>query len=256
MQDYQKEFARALAESGALFFADGLRLKDGRPTPYFINMGVFRTGRLSSLVGSLMARLMVDRGMAERIDVVVGPSYKGSSLAVAVVQALYKEFGIDVAYEYDRKEAKAHGEATGRPNLFVTGALTKGARLFIVDDVGTSMATKYDLLDLLKSESEARGLDLALAGVGLCVDREQTSAVYDKDGNVRLGVKGEDAIGRFVEQTGLPVWTLAGVRDVVDYLASSGTPVLVNGERRPLDNETLARFNDYLKEYGVDGRRG
>ena len=38
MKPYQENLARLLAESGALFFRSGLRLKDGRPTPYFVNL--------------------------------------------------------------------------------------------------------------------------------------------------------------------------------------------------------------------------
>ena len=42
MEDYKKRLARTLAETGALFFDKGLILKDGRPTPYFVNMAMFK----------------------------------------------------------------------------------------------------------------------------------------------------------------------------------------------------------------------
>ena len=83
MQDHQKAFAKLLADTGALFFAQGLRLKDGRPSPYFVNMGLFRTGRLNSLLGSFLAQMIVSNNLADGIDVILGPSYKGSALAVA-----------------------------------------------------------------------------------------------------------------------------------------------------------------------------
>ncbi|MBF0530822.1 MAG: hypothetical protein HQK55_16450, partial [Deltaproteobacteria bacterium] len=83
MESYQKEFAGVLAETGALFFAPGLRLKDGRPTPYFVNLGLFRTGRLIGRLGSFLAGMLMDRRLVDGIDVLVGPSYKGSALAVA-----------------------------------------------------------------------------------------------------------------------------------------------------------------------------
>jgi orotate phosphoribosyltransferase len=47
MEAYKKRFARTLADTGALFFDKDLILKDGRPTPYFVNMAMFKTGRLS-----------------------------------------------------------------------------------------------------------------------------------------------------------------------------------------------------------------
>jgi len=42
MEEYKKRLALTLAETGALFFDKNLVLKDGRPTPYFVNMGMFR----------------------------------------------------------------------------------------------------------------------------------------------------------------------------------------------------------------------
>ncbi|MEW5721996.1 MAG: phosphoribosyltransferase family protein [Thermodesulfobacteriota bacterium] len=252
MEEYQKEFARCLAETGALFFAPGLRLKDGRPTPYFVNLGLFRTGRLCARIGSFFADMLVSRGLIDQVDVLVGPSYKGSALAVATALALWSEHGIDLAFDYDRKEAKSHGEATGRPSLFVTNALVPGSRVFIIDDVGTTMGTKYELIKLLEAESQARSLDLALVGVGLAVDREQTSAVVDENGQVALGVKGEDALGLFRQKTGLPVISLVGIREAVHYLAEEVVPVMINGLQRPLDQATLKEFDQYLATYGVD----
>ena len=251
MEEYQREFARTLAETGSLFFAPGLRLKDGRPTPYFVNLGVFRSGRLVSIIGSLLARMLVSRGLSRDIDVLVGPSYKGSALAVATAQALWAEHGQDVLFDYDRKEAKKHGEATGRAGMFVTNALYPQARVFIVDDVGTSMGTKYDLIRLLQAESQSRNLELTINGVALAVDREQTTAVLDEAGQVRPGVKGEDALGRFTRETGVPVLALAGIREVVGYLAQEQIPVLVNGQKQPLDQATVASFETYLDTYGV-----
>ena len=254
MEEYQKEFARVLAESGALFFDRNLRLKDGRPTPYFVNMGLFRTGRFSFTQGSFMAQLLISRNLTDRIDVLVGPSYKGSAIAVATAQALWIEHKQDILFEYDRKEAKKHGEASKRSSMFVTNALYPGARVFILDDVGTTMGTKYDLLDLLEEESSARGLEFSMVGVGLAIDREQTTAVTDDQGRVKEGVKGEDAIARFTSKTGLPVYFLAGIRSVIQFLAQEKIPVLQKGTRRPLDSATLKGFDEYMAFYGVPAR--
>ncbi|MEW6267334.1 MAG: hypothetical protein AB1641_30035 [Thermodesulfobacteriota bacterium] len=252
MDDYQKEFARVLADTGALFFAPGLQLKDGRPTPYFVNLGLFRTGRLIGRLGSFLARMLLTRGLISQIDVLVGPSYKGSALAVATAQALWTEHGIDLLFEYDRKEAKSHGEATGRGSLFVTNALFPRARVFILDDVVTTMGTKYDLLKLLEAESSSRRLDLTVTGVGLAVDREQTMVVLDEQGRIRAGVKGEDAAALFTAKTGIPIHTLVRIREVIDYLAADRVPVLVDGTRKPLDLETIEKFQKYMAGYGVE----
>ena len=254
MKDYQKEFARVLAESGALFFAPGLRLKDGRPTPYFVNMGLFCTGSLSLELGDRMAGLLKENDLLDKIDVLIGPSYKGSALAVSAAQCVFRNYGVNLFFDYDRKEVKTHGEATGRANRFVTGGLNKGDRLFILDDVGTSMATKYELLKLLKEEAGDSGRELKVVGVGLAVDRQQTSVVLDENGQVKEGVRGRDAIGEFTRETGIPVHCLARIGDVVEYLAEEQVPVSINGEKRPLDSETLKNFRNYLSIYGTTER--
>lgn len=249
MKDYQKRLTKLLAESGSLFFRQGLRLKDGRPTPYFVNLGVFRTGRLSFELGRCFADWMVEAGLDKQVDVLVGPSYKGSAIAQACAVALYEKHGVDLSFDYDRKEAKTHGEATGKGSMMVTGALEKGSRILIIDDVGTSMATKVELLEKL----ETLGLDLDVKGVSLAVDREQTQAVYDENGQVVEGQKGPDALAAFTQKTGLGVWSLLGIKAAVNYLHESGEPVLVDNERKPLGSDLLAQVNEYLSIYGREG---
>lgn len=250
MKPYQENLARLLSESGALFFRQGLKLKDGRPTPYFFNLGVFRTGRLSLELGRCFAAWFVDAGLQDQVDVILGPSYKGSALAQAMAIALWSDHGIEIGFDYDRQVPKTHGEASGQGANFVTGALVDGARVLIIDDVGTSMATKVELLDKLALEEAARGVKYRLSGVVLAVDREQTQAVYDADGQVVEGARGADALAAFTQKTGLGVWPLIGIRDCVEYLHQAGLPVLVDGQRRPLDDAVLAQVRDYLAVYG------
>lgn len=250
MKPYQENLARLLSESGALFFRQGLKLKDGRPTPYFFNLGVFRTGRLSLELGRCFAAWFVDAGLQDQVDVILGPSYKGSALAQAMAIALWSDHGIEIGFDYDRQVPKTHGEASGQGANFVTGALVDGARVLIIDDVGTSMATKVELLDKLALEEAARGVKYRLSGVVLAVDREQTQAVYDADGQVVEGARGADALAAFTQKTGLGVWPLIGIRDCVEYLHQAGLPVLVDGQRRPLDDAVMAQVRDYLAVYG------
>jgi orotate phosphoribosyltransferase len=252
MEDYKKRLALTLAETGALFFDENLVLKDGRPTPYFVNMGMFRTGRLSMELGSFFAEMMVDRGLVTETDIILGPSYKGSAIALATAIALYVNHGMDLFFDYDRKEAKTHGEATGTGSLFVNRTFFDGCRVFVVDDVATSMGTKYDLLETVRDEAGARGIKVIVKGIGIAVDREQTTAVYDEQGQVVPGQKGKNAIQDFVSQTGIPVLGVAGIKEVVGYLYEEKVPIVIGGERRPLDPETKSRFDEYLKIYGSD----
>ncbi|MBC8466239.1 MAG: hypothetical protein ISR61_05005 [Desulfobacteraceae bacterium] len=251
MDSYKEKFVITLAETGALFFDRGLVLKDGRPTPYFVNMAMFRTGRLSIDLGSFFADMMMSQGLARNTDVILGPSYKGSAIALSTAIALWQEHRIDLAFDYDRKEAKTHGEGSVAKSIFVNRSFFDGCRLFIVDDVATSMRTKFDLLEKIESEARLTGISFHVAGIGIGLDREQTTAVYDKDDKVILGQKGENAIQDFVSRTGIPVFSVAGIREVVDYLYREGVPVMIQRNRSPMDEKTKADFDEYVEIYGV-----
>lgn len=252
MEAYKKRFAQTLAETGALFFDKGLILKDGRPTPYFVNMAMFKTGRLSLEMGSFFSGMMMSRGLAENTDIILGPSYKGSAIALATAISLWKDHGLDVPFDYDRKEAKIHGEATSSKSVFVNRTFFDACRIFVVDDVATSMGTKYELLEKIQAEAHARDIVFHVIGIGIGIDREQTTAVYDREGNVIPGQKGENAIRDFVSKSGIPVYSVAGIQEVIGYLYEEKMPVIIQGKKTPIDEETKAEFDDYLRIYGVD----
>ena len=252
MENHVKRLAKTLAETGALFFDKDLVLKDGRPTPYFVNMAMFRTGRLSLLMGSFFAEMMVSGGLLERVDIILGPSYKGSAIALATSIALWQEYQKDMVFDYDRKEAKTHGEAGKSKAMFVNGSLFDNCRLFIVDDVATSMGTKYDLLEKIEAEARQKGMTFHVEGIGIGIDREQTTAVYGRDGSVMLGQKGNNAIDDFVSKSGIAVFAVAGIREVVSYLYEERIPVLVGGRRIPMDEGTKGEFDLYLNTYGIE----
>ena len=252
MEEYKKQLARCLAGTGALFFDNNLVLKDGRPTPYFINMAMFKTGRLSLEMGSFFAGMMVSHGLVKKTDIILGPSYKGSAIALSTAISLWKDHGYDLLFEYDRKEAKDHGEASSSKSIFVNQTFFNGCRIFIVDDVATSMGTKYDLLEKIETEARIQGIIYNIVGIGIGIDREQTTAVYDDDGKVILGQKGENAIQDFVSKSGIPVYSVAGIREVIGYLFQEEVPVMIHGERNPVDEKIREKAYEYLKMYGVD----
>lgn len=253
MEAYKENLAQALAETGALFFARDLVLKDGRPTPYFVNMAMFKTGRLSLLLGSFFAGMMMAGGLADNTDIILGPSYKGSAIALAAAISLWQEYGRDLLFEYDRKEAKTHGEGSVSQSVFVNRTFFDGCRMFIVDDVATSMGTKYELLEKVEEEARVLGIHYHVSGIGIGVDREQVTAVYDRSGNVIPGERGKDAIQDFVEKSGVPVYAVAGIREIVEFLYREKVPVLINGKKSAIDDETKSSFDSYLEIYGASG---
>ena len=251
MEEYKKKLATILAETGALFFDRNLVLKDGRPTPYFVNLGMFRTGRLSMEMGSFFAEMMVGRGLVGQTDILLGPSYKGSAIALSTAIALYARHGRDVLFDYDRKEAKTHGESSQSGSLFVNKTFFDGCRVFVVDDVATSMGTKQDLLKTVEEEAKARNLSVRIVGIGIAVDREQTTVVYDSQGRVMAGKKGKNAIQDFVSSTGIPVYSVNGIRETVEFLYQEKIPVRIQGAFRAIDEKTKQEFDEYLKTYGL-----
>ena len=214
-------------------------------------MAMFRTARLSLEMGSFFADMMAARGLAAQADILVGPSYKGSAIALAAAIALWRDHGTVLLCDYDRKEAKKHGEGSTGKRVFVNSTFFEGCRIFVVDDVATSMGTKFELVDKIRAESAERNLNVHILGVGIGIDREQTTAVYSQNGQVIPGRKGKDAIADFTEQTGIPVHTVAGIREVVAYLFEKKIPVRVNGVRKPIDGRTKQIFDEYMDTYGV-----
>ncbi len=252
MEDHKRRFAEVLAETGAIFFERDLVLKDGRPTPYFVNMGMFKTGRLSYELGRFFAGMMVSQGLVDKTDIILGPSYKGSAIALSTAIALWQDHGVDLFFDYDRKEAKTHGESSVSKSIFVNRTFFGGCCMFIVDDVATSMRTKYDLLEKIETEARAENMKFHVTGIGIGIDREQTAAAYDREGKVILDCKGNNAVQDFEQNSGIPVYPVIGIREVIAYLFREQVPVIVEGKRVPIDKRTKADFDKYFEIYGVD----
>ena len=239
MEPYKQNFAKLLADAGALFFDDNLVLKDGRPTPYFVNMGKFRSGKLNSQLCSYYAEMLIEKNIINNIDIIFGPSYKGSAIACGIANILWTKHNIDKLYEYDRKEAKTHGDASGGKKMFVNNTFFDNCRVYIVDDVATSMATKVEAIEKIQKDAETNNINITVAGVGIGIDRQQTN------------VEGQNAIADFVEKTGIPVHSVAGINEVVQYLYEEKIPVLIKGEKQLIIEEVKKHFDDYLEKYGV-----
>lgn len=157
------------------------------------------------------------------------------------------------------EKKQKHMGSTQKESLLVNKTLFDGARIFIVDDVWTSGATKYENIEKIKREAESQNYNVKIVGMGIAVDREQVGPVYDKTKSKNLpnkervifGERGEDAIGSFVANTGIPVYSIVGITDAVSHLHSTGYPLMINGEKKPMDKKTFDDFNKYMEIYGV-----
>jgi orotate phosphoribosyltransferase len=132
----------------------------------------------------------------------------------------------------------------------VNNTFFDGARVFIVDDVVTSMETKYEFVQKIDEESESRGIQVQIVGLGIAVDREQTTALYDESGNIVLGKRGANPISEFTSRTGIPFFSVVGIREIVEYVYEQRIPLLISKQKRAMDEATKTEFDNYLATYG------
>src|SRR5437868_2629184 len=92
---------------GVLRFGE-FKLKSGRLSPYFFNAGLFNSGRALADLGRHYANTIVTENL--RFDMLFGPAYKGIPLVATTAVALFDDHQRSVAWSFNRKEAKDHGE--------------------------------------------------------------------------------------------------------------------------------------------------
>ncbi len=215
MEPYKQQFIDLLVRHEVLRFGD-FTLKSGRRSPYFINAGQLRTGAAIAGLGEAYATRLRDEGLAA--DLLFGPSYKGVPLAVATAIAVARA-GSDIAFCFDRKEAKDHGEG----GVFVGTTPWAGARVVIVDDVITSGKSIHESVALLR-----KAADVAVAGVIVAVDRQER------------GRGSKSTLAELQEELGAPVRPIVTIREIAAYLHG-----------RVIDDARLAAIEGYLAEHGA-----
>jgi orotate phosphoribosyltransferase len=219
MEELKKRAIELLLDSGAVRFGE-FRLKSGRVSPYFVNLGDVAEGRGISELASLMAEKIAGDVGLDGFDVLFGPAYKGIVLASALASSLYERHGVVRGFAYDRKESKAHGEGGD----FI-GADLKGGRVLLVDDVITDGGTKIEAIDRLEGEAKA-----GVVGILVVVDRMEMSG----EGKVFSKV--------IEEMRGVKVHSLISVIDIIEYIEDAGADGL--GISAEVFAE-LKRFVDY-----------
>lgn len=212
MQAYQQRFIELAIAQQALSFGE-FTLKSGRVSPYFFNAGRFCSGAALWQLGLCYAETIVAN--AGSFDVLFGPAYKGIPLAAATACALAAQFGHDVPYAYNRKEAKDHGEGGT-----LVGAKLSG-RVLIIDDVITAGTAVREVVDIIR----AAGAEPA--GVIIGLNRQERG-------------RGElSAIQEVERDYGIPVFSIINLEHIVQYLHNQGATADVE------------RVQKYRSEYGI-----
>ncbi len=148
---------------GAIIFSDA-KLKSGRTSPFFFNVAKMFNPRSLDILGEAYARAIAELLDLNEFEGIFGPSYKGIPLAVATSFKMRQLYGKDKPVLYDRKEVKSYGV---KGDERVVGAVDKGSRLVMVDDVLTTGLTK------LKLKEDLEALGYKVVGVVVLMDRNE-----------------------------------------------------------------------------------
>ena len=218
MHEYQLTFIDLALRRAALRFGR-FTLKSGRESPYFFNAGLFSDGEAAAILGRCYAAAIVASGIG--FDMLFGPAYKGIPLATATAVALSAQHGRSVAYAFNRKEDKAHGEG-GR----TVGAPLAG-RVLIIDDVITAGTAVRESLDIIRTAGAQP------AGVALALDRQER------------GLGELTAVQEVEQQHGIRCVSIVTLTDLIEALSRSAD------SRARISDEQLTTLRAYRQRYGV-----
>ena len=225
MQTHKRELIELMVRCDVLTFGD-FTAKSGRKTPYFVNTGRYRTGAHIARLARFYAQTIRER-LGTDFDVLFGPAYKGIPLVVATAMALYEDYGHDVGYCFNRKEAKDHGEG----GVLLGHTLRDGDRVVILEDVTTAGTSIRETVPILKGAANVK-----LTGLVVSVDR------------MERGSGDQSALAEIESSFGMPAFPIVTVRDIMSYLKGRE----LDG-RVVLTDALHARMEAYLEQHGAKG---
>ena len=214
MSDFRRDFLRFALQEKVLSFGE-FQTKAGRLSPYFFNAGLFNHGAALWQLAQFYARSIIDSKI--EFDMLFGPAYKGIVLAATTATAL-SQWGKDVPFAYNRKEAKDHGEGG-----VIVGAKLAG-RVLIIDDVISAGTSVRESVELIKNANAQ------VAGVAIALDR------------MEKGIGELSAVEEVKQQFNIPVVPIATLNDFLAMLAHDKNPELT---------AYLPKVEAYRQAYGV-----
>ncbi|MCK5807512.1 orotate phosphoribosyltransferase [bacterium] len=223
MEQYKKDFILFMVESNVLTFGDFIT-KSGRKTPFFINTGKYRTGAQIAKLGEFYAEALIKK-LGANFDVLFGPAYKGIPLVVTASSALHRTHDNNVAFCFNRKEVKDHGEG----GSLVGHPLQDGDRVVIVEDVTTAGTSVRESVPILKHAA-----NVTLAGLVVSVDR------------MERGTGTQSALQELAEAFDMPTFAIVTMAEVIEFLYNKE----IDGKVL-LDDTIKSAIEDYYKIYGV-----
>lgn len=222
---YKEEFITFMVRAGVLTFGD-FTTKSGRKTPYFVNTGNYKTGAQAAQLGDYYAACIQEH-LPDGIDCLFGPAYKGIPLAVSAAASLYRGYGRDLPYCFNRKEVKDHGEG----GAMVGYQPQSGDRVAIIEDVVTAGTAVRESIELFKSVAAVE-----MTALIVCVDR------------MERGTRDCSTLDELRQDFGIAVYPIVTVQEVIAFLHNHP----VDGKIL-IDDEIKARMEAYLAMYGAKG---
>jgi len=222
-----QEFVQFALDCEVLGFGE-FKTKAGRISPYFFNAGGFDDGAKLGRLAHFYARRLLQSGI--EFDMIFGPAYKGIVLASAVAVELAR-LGHNVAFAYNRKEAKDHGEGGT-----LVGAPLRG-RILVIDDVMSAGTAAREAIALIKAAgAQPHAFVMAL-------DRQEMATEQRGEDVVDLPYS---AVQTMRSELGLDVCSIATLSDLMHYLEQHHAPDLAAAKTRVLA---------YRQRYGVTEAR-
>jgi len=215
MENNKQEFIRFALTKGVLKFGE-FKLKSGRISPYFFDLGLFNSGQSIDCLGRFYAAALMASTL--EYDMLFGPAYKGISITTVLSSALARDYKIDIPFAFNRKETKDHGEKG-----LIIGAPIEG-RVLIVDDVITAGTAVSECARLITD------LGGTLAGILISLDRQER------------GRENLSAVAEISVKLSVPVIAIANLNDLIDLLESEKTAI----------KQWLPEIKKYKARYGVD----
>ena len=225
---YQEEFITFMVRAGVLTFGD-FTTKSGRKTPYFINTGNYKTGAQAAQLGDYYAAC-IQNHLPDGVDCLFGPAYKGIPLAVSAAASLYRNYGRDLPYCFNRKEAKDHGEG----GVMVGYRPQDGDRVVIVEDVVTAGTAVRETIALFRHVAQVRMRALIVS-----VDR------------MERGTRECSTLDELREDYGIAVHPIVTVREIISFLHNRE----IDG-RVYIDDQMKGKMEAYLEQYGAAAQPG
>lgn len=220
---YKEEFITFMVRSGVLTFGD-FTTKSGRKTPYFVNTGNYKTGAQAAKLGDYYAACIQEH-MPDGITCLFGPAYKGIPLAVSAAASLYRNYGRDLPYCFNRKEVKDHGEG----GAMVGYKPQDGDKIAIIEDVVTAGTAVRETIALFEH-----------------VAKVQFTALFVSVDRMERGTGEKSALQELQDEYGIRVFPIVTVREIIAHLHNHP----VNGKVY-IDDAMKAAMEAYLAEYGA-----